>query len=104
MRRRVTRMPSMAVPQSPSSTEDELSTGKFPKLSDGEGVMTEHQDQPNFRLAAGVVLREALKTTIGDAIDGGSLGADSTWVDRSFPLCSFFFSRAACFTAGCAVN
>jgi hypothetical protein len=47
----------------------------------GGPVMEEDQDQPNFRLAAGVVLREALKTTIGDAIDGRSLGPDSTWVD-----------------------
>ena len=50
------------------------------KVLDGT-VMEENQDQPNFRLAAGVVLREALKTTIGDAIDGRSLGPDSTWVD-----------------------
>jgi hypothetical protein len=71
---------SIYVPHSPSGTDEELSTDKFFKPTDG-AVMLEHQDQPNFRLAAGVVLREALKTTIGDTIDGRSLGADSTWVD-----------------------
>jgi hypothetical protein len=84
VKKRMTRMGSMnrsdSIPQSPSGTEEEMSTDNFHKPNDG-AVLLEHQDQPNFRLAAGVVLREALKTTIGDAIDGRSLGAESTWVD-----------------------
>jgi hypothetical protein len=75
---RVTVMAAPSLEHSISTPEDSKEEEEEDNLD--RPLLFDRQDQPNFRLAVATVLRQALQTTIGDAIDGRSLG-DSTWVD-----------------------